>query len=305
MATEFSYRGQFFPPDSSSAQNDENNSAPLDNTALMSTDYYEENYNMNHQKRGSALIFVHENFKSEKIQKRLNATKDCEDLQKSLKQLDFDVSIYKDYTFNQIKEKIHWTAEQDHTNSDCILVAIMSHGDRGVIHAYDVPYTLDIILNYFTGQKCPTLAGKPKIFFIQSCRGDLLDAGIRMRTDNIPTSSNSTVNRQNETILKKDININSYKIPVNADFLIAYSTKDGYLSWKNNKQGSYFIQSLCLELDANGRHYDILTLLTLVAQKIAINFESYCIDDKEKHHKKQIPCIQSMLTRLLYFPEKN
>lgn len=35
------------------------------------------------------------------------------------------------------------------------------------------------------------------------------------------------------------------KIPMEADFLIAYSTISGYYSWRNSVNGSWFIQSLC------------------------------------------------------------
>ena len=35
------------------------------------------------------------------------------------------------------------------------------------------------------------------------------------------------------------------KIPMEADFLIAYSTIAGYFSWRNSVKGSWFIQSLC------------------------------------------------------------
>jgi len=35
------------------------------------------------------------------------------------------------------------------------------------------------------------------------------------------------------------------KLPMEADFLFAYSTVSGYFSWRNSTNGSWFIQSLC------------------------------------------------------------
>ena len=35
------------------------------------------------------------------------------------------------------------------------------------------------------------------------------------------------------------------KIPNHADFLIYRSTPDGYVSWRNELKGSWFIQSFC------------------------------------------------------------
>lgn len=88
-------------------------------------------------------------------------------------------------------------------------MAVLSHGETGIIYAKDAPYKPeDKLWGRFTGDKCVTLAGKPKLFFIQACQGDRLDSGIQLRTQVDGSSS-------------------SYKIPIHADFLIAYSTIPG------------------------------------------------------------------------------
>lgn len=50
------------------------------------------------------------------------------------------------------------------------------------------------------------------------------------------------------------------------------------------------MQSLCAELDENGKQYDLLTLLTFVAQRVAYDFESNTPDTPTMHQQKQIPC---------------
>lgn len=75
----------------------------------------------------------------------------------------------------------------------------------------------------------------------------------------------------------------------------------GYYSWRNTSRGSWFIQALCMELKENGTRYDLLTLLTFVSQRVAIDFESNSPDNLTMHLQKQIPCITSMLTRLVQF----
>lgn len=89
----------------------------------------------------------------------------------------------------------------------------MSHGELGYIYAKDTHYKLESIWSYFTATRCPTLAGKPKIFFVQACQGDRLDGGI-------------TLHNRTETD-SGDSPSMAYKIPVHADFLIAYSTIPG------------------------------------------------------------------------------
>lgn len=65
------------------------------------------------------------------------------------------------------------------------------------------------------------------------------------------------------------------------------------------------MQALCLELRENGTRYDLLTLLTFVCQHVAVDFESNTPDNPIMHQQKQIPCITSMLTRLVRFPSPN
>lgn len=257
-------------------------------TARMTTDRHAAEYNMRHKNRGLALIFNHEHFEVPTLKSRAGTNVDCENLARCLKQLDFDVTIYKDCRFKELQRIIESAAHQNHSDNDCILVAILSHGEMGYIYAKDTQYKLESIWNPFTAHNCPTLAGKPKLFFIQACQGDRLDPGVTMK-------------RATETDGESSM---SYKIPVHADFLIAYSTIPGFYSWRNTTRGSWFMQSLCAELTSNGKRLDILTLLTFVSQRVAIDFESCTPDQPEMHQQKQIPCITTMLTRILRFTDK-
>ncbi len=58
-------------------------------------------------------------------------------------------------------------ASDDHSDRDCVVVAVMSHGDEGILFARDQGYRAEQLFSYFTSDKCPTLAGKPKNFVIQ------------------------------------------------------------------------------------------------------------------------------------------
>lgn len=75
----------------------------------------------------------------------------------------------------------------------------------------------------------------------------------------------------------------------------------GYYSWRNTTKGSWFVQSLCEELRRRAHTSDILTILTFVSQRVAVDYESNVPDSVAMHRQKQIPCIMSMLTRLLQF----
>ena len=241
-----------------------------------------EVYKMNHKRRGVALIFNHVYFK--KMTARTGSIKDCCDLQNVLRNLDFDVKVYTDPTTRTIGTVLKSTAAEDHMDADCLIVVAMSHGESGFLHSYDFKYPVEMLWDHFTGDKCSSLIGKPKLFFIQACRGTRLDAGLRV-------------------VHERD-GVNSYSIPTFADILVAYSTYDGFYSWRNPDAGAWFIQALCNELEKNGRTRDLLTILTFVNRRVAIDYQSYVPHDKDFNMKKQIPSFVSMLTRLVHFPEK-
>jgi caspase-like apoptosis-related cysteine protease len=58
-------------------------------------------------------------------------------------------------------------AEEDHSDCDCFLLTILSHGEKGFIYSRDTPYKPESLWRPFTADKCPTLAGKPKLFIFQ------------------------------------------------------------------------------------------------------------------------------------------
>ncbi|XP_029665203.1 caspase-1-like [Formica exsecta] len=246
-------------------------------------DPFAEEYDMNHKRRGVALILNHVHFES--MSTRKGSVKDSLHLKVSLSKLGFDVRIYTDPTVKVIAATLQSTAAEDHTDADCLIVVAMSHGESGLLHSTDSLYPVDMLWTPFTGDRCSTLAGKPKLFFIQACRGSQLDKGVKI-------------------IHETDSKRTTYSIPTYADIMVAYSTYDGFYSWRNPDVGSWFIQALCEELDLHGRKRDLLSLMTSVNRRVAIEYQSYVPQNEKFHGKKQIPSIVSMLTRLVYFPDK-
>ncbi|KAI0229373.1 Caspase-3 [Lamellibrachia satsuma] len=178
--------------------------------------------------------------------------------------LGFDVRLEENKTCTDMLRILDGVAREDHTNNDCFMCAILSHGDLGVVYGTDGIIQLDIL----------------------ACRGDLLDHGIDV-VDGVKE-------REQEI----------HRIPEEADFLYAYSTAPGYFSWRNSNKGSWFIQALYKVFQKDGGERDILTLLTKVNCMVACEFESHVPTDESMHLKKQIPSIVSMLTKQLYLPPK-
>uniref|UniRef100_A0A2D4HGW4 Caspase-7 n=1 Tax=Micrurus lemniscatus lemniscatus TaxID=129467 RepID=A0A2D4HGW4_MICLE len=245
-------------------------------------------YNISYKKLGKCIIINNKNFAKDTGMCIRNGTdKDAGDLQKCFRDIGFEVSIYNDLSCKKMREILGEVANEDHSDAACFSCILLSHGDEGRIYGTDAFMAIKDLTTLFRGDKCQSLIGKPKLFFIQACRGSEFDEGIQ--TDS--GSSNDT--------LEMDANPR-YKIPVEADFLYAYSTVPGYYSWRNPGKGSWFVQSLCSVLNEYGKNMEILQVLTLVNYRVARNYESQS-DDPHFCRKKQIPCVVSMLTKELYF----
>ena len=93
------------------------------------------------------------------------------------------------------------------------------------------------------------------------------------------------------------------RIPTHADFLLSYSTFEDHFSWRNTNNGSFFINSLCQILKEFGTKLDLVSVLTNVAEKMAIDFESDT-DDPETNKSKQISCYTSSLRKSMVFDKK-
>lgn len=201
----------------------------------------------------------------------------------------------------------------DHSNNDCLIVTILSHGDlipfvhektnkehftilshdqMSHVAARDILYPLQIHFSYFTDEKCPSLKNKPKIFLVQACQGTQLDEGFHMLQKRKKTETDSLGFRP----------LKMKPILPHPDYLIAYSTLPGFYSFRNTNYGSWFIQALCQELRENSSKYDLMKILTFTTQRVAYDFESRSTDI-DFDEKKQVSCVVSMLTKLILFFE--
>ena len=66
-------------------------------------------------------------------------------------------------------------SKQDHSDEDCFIVFILTHGSKGFVYGTDGGKLSieDDIVAPFCGDRCKSLLNKPKIFFIQACQGGM------------------------------------------------------------------------------------------------------------------------------------
>uniref|UniRef100_A0A182RLG2 Caspase n=1 Tax=Anopheles funestus TaxID=62324 RepID=A0A182RLG2_ANOFN len=264
-------------------------------------------YDMRQERRGVAVVFSQKKFFH--LVTRHGCEMDCNNIQQVLSDLQFEVRVYEDLLVQELMQVLYDLAEENHKNRDCLLVVIMTHGEHDVLYARDRTFRVDRLWENFVGNACPSLLGKPKLFFIQACRGATLDTGVRLAQSvkqSVRTVAATATLRElpQPTVPMGRSKSIQYAIPSMADLLVMYSTYKGYYSWRNTSQGSWFIRALCDELRMHGHTKELLQLLTAVSRKVAFEFQSNVPGDDLLNCRKQMPCIVSMLTKLVYFPKK-
>ena len=94
---------------------------------------------------------------------------------------------------------------------------------------------IENITSEFKPSKCPTLAGKPKVFIFQACRGLSED-------QNLQSSTQLTAADSAKSGSFKDSTLPRSSAPDESDFLYAFSTVPRYVSRRYPGTGSPFIQ---------------------------------------------------------------
>ena len=155
------------------------------------------------------------------------------------KELNFKVEMRRNLEGLEILKLAQDFARKDHSKYSAFVCIIMSHGDKkDVILGVDKRKArAEDLMSEFTAINCPTLQNKPKLFFIQACRGQGSDRRMNRPepADNMEDGSIAITHSPDSTLA------NSVS-PREADFLLAFATVPGYQAWRSKITGSWFIQ---------------------------------------------------------------
>lgn len=272
----------------------------------------QEVYPMTSKPRGITLIINNEIFpdnpektekekQKEKLELRQGSDKDVKSLEKLYEALDFKVRTERNKKRKEILEILDDVSHQDHSQYDCFVLWLMSHGQNGLFYGSDgetVP--IETVRDFFSNANCPSLKGKPKVIFIQACRGQEREKGVVADAPNAPApqspqpstnddlsgSTNSEVTDKGFTFCIRETIAN------HADILIANSTLSGHAAFRNPVLGSRFVRCVVEVFQEQAGYEDILGMLTEVNNRISGMGE---IDEK------QISEPTSTLRKKLYF----
>ncbi|CAG2105421.1 unnamed protein product, partial [Medioppia subpectinata] len=222
-------------------------------TAIQSTQYGNV-YPMARKPRGYCVIIDNEKFNIESLKRRLGTKADANRLYSVFHQLFFDVRLYRNKTSEEMETLLaDIAADKALEGHNALAVIMLSHGSKEGIYGTDgFTVALKDIFEMFNNEKCPQLIDKPKMFFINACRGSKIDPGIR-----------------------KSLGATAAPVLTTwSDMFVYYSSIQGYISTRNILNGSWFGQELadCLAESAHREHLnDIMTIdvAKRVSEKIA------------------------------------
>ncbi|XP_013362877.1 PREDICTED: caspase-9 [Chinchilla lanigera] len=237
---------------------------------------------------------------------RTGSNIDCEKMQRRFCRLHFQVEVRYDLTAKEMVQALAQLAQRDHHALDCCVVIILSHGCQashrqfpGAVYGTDgCSVSVEKIVNIFNGTNCPSLGGKPKLFFIQACGGEQKDHGFDVafvspdteapgssdEADAVPFQGGPEPTDQPDAVSS---------LPTPSDILVSYSTFPGFVSWRHTTRGSWYIETLDGILEQWAPSEDLQDLLLRVANAVS-----------ERGIYKQIPGCFNFLRKKLFFKTK-
>ncbi|KAM9299533.1 caspase-9 [Gastrophryne carolinensis] len=264
-----------------------------------------DDYPMNSEPCGRCLIINNMEFlDSAQLSYRAGSDIDRQKMESRMRAFHFQVSVRNNLKGAQIHEELRRLASEDHNKLDCCLVIILSHGCEtrhtrfpGGIYGTDgMKIPVERIVNYFNGSNCPSLGGKPKLFFIQACGGDEKDRGVAVESEDPPSRSDSGSSLQSDATPVQPAEEDTDEtdavasLPTSGDILVSYSTFPGYVSWRDKKSGTWYIETLDEVLEKYASSLDLQSLLVMVANIVS-----------SKGTYKQIPGYFNFLRKRFYF----
>lgn len=247
----------------------------------------DENYKMSSKNRGICLIINNIEFEMDILAKRKGSDMDAYRFKKIFHQLGFQVESKRNLTSDKMKKLFKQISARCLSKHDSLIVILLSHGTESGIYGTDgLEVDLNDILREFDNKRCRALIGKPKVFIIQACRGQIVDYGVKNSSQmdffsqpetqgfTQPSQlcsflkSNSTPQITDTPKISRWTEVDKNNHPTRTDMLLCFSCHTGYVSTRNENEGSWLGASLAkqLQFQAHGKH--LLELLNMVSREI-------------------------------------
>ncbi|XP_056276666.1 caspase-8 isoform X2 [Pseudoliparis swirei] len=226
-------------------------------------------YALTHNPRGVCVVINNEYFPGTALGSRRGTQEDEKALRRVFTDLGFTVSVHNNLTAEAMRRELWTLGARSFLDEDALVVCVLSHGDMGCVFGVDEQkVSIQDLKQPFTSRRAPTLAGKPKLFFIQACQGNGYQGGSMPCP---PRPREEPVDEQSR--LEEDAGPPiGETVPWEADFLLGMATVPQCKSFRNISTGSIYIQELCTQLTRSAESLktdDVLSVLTRVNNEVS------------------------------------
>ncbi|XP_067664374.1 uncharacterized protein [Haliotis asinina] len=179
--------------------------------------------------------------------------KDVANIKEGFEKYNFQFETHKNVTAAQVVsicQKLSSSDQLKQVNIIAVFILAVFQSERLVgVDGASIP--LENITAHFTASRCPNMAGKPKMFFIQTSRGT--EHGKYMA---VPHDVDDRLSPWS-------------LVPDRADFFVGYPASPGLTSYGIPGKGSMYITSLMKVLHKHGSKHDFLTCMQMVNDEMS------------------------------------
>lgn len=208
------------------------------------------------------IINIEKYIVSSGVASRIGSSRDVEKLKSLFEDFHYSIGVINNPTAEELKSSVtQFVNKPEHASVDAAGFIILAHGlEHHIIASDGLHVDLDDLINCFTNKNFSVLAGKPKFIIIQACRGE---EKRHSRGDKL--DSNSVIG----TNLSISLDPSSWlSLPHMSDCVIVYSTLPGFVSWRSEVEGSWYIRVLVEVFRLHGHRLHILELLTEINNRL-------------------------------------
>lgn len=237
-------------------------------------------YKMRNKTRGKVFIINNVKFQDRKLRHRDGSEVDAENIKSLFTELHFDVVKKDNLTGQEMliflkeeRDKVNWNT------MECLILVIMSHGESTGIFGTDGQIVeLKKITEMFESSQCSGLNEKPRLVFVQACRGENTESdhkgtGIQVSDKDGVLEGIQAISLETEQTdaVAQAHNEESTKRSVHsaADFLIAYATPEGTPAYRNIHVGSWFLNAIVWTFKYHAHQEEIQHMLLKVNELVS------------------------------------
>lgn len=236
-----------------------------------------EDYKMSARNRGICLIINNVEFDLNFLPTRKGSDMDAFRFKEVFKQLGFEVDCKRNLTAEKMKNTFIQKASLCHPKHDALIVILLSHGtESGVFGIDGLEVDLNETLSHFDNKKCKHMTGKPKVFIVQACRGRSTDYGVRDTQAfwSQPESQSHAQPSQLTQIQSQAVRIPRWAEydkefqPTRTDMVLCFSSQNGFVSTRNEEEGSWLGSSLAVHLEREACRRHLFEIFNMVSRDV-------------------------------------